>query len=100
MADRTRSLVETLFVIEHDVRQMRPQPFVVVIRQQREQPVGPQVKLGHWPAFLIEAANAQSVRKSGQGALLSSGRARRAVWSVASSFAPSDSSALARAAYS
>ncbi len=36
MVNRTRCLIEAFSVVEHDWRQMRPQPLVIIIRQERE----------------------------------------------------------------
>ena len=62
MFDRTRRLIEALSVFKNDLRQMRPQPLVVVIRQQREQPVGSSIAFGAWLVSLLRRLIADFAR--------------------------------------
>src|ERR1700716_2712671 len=52
MFDRTRCLIEAFSVIEHVLRQMRPQPLIIGIRQEREQPVRSSITIEHGQFFL------------------------------------------------
>ena len=72
MFDRTRCLIEAFFVIERDLRQMRPQPLIIGIRQEREQPVRSSIAIEHGQFFpgLMAASDANGCKPvSGPGRL-------------------------------
>src|ERR1019366_9995401 len=56
MFDWTRCLIEAFLVIEDDMRQMRAQPLVIVIRQEREKPVSSSTAVGHALLFPMVVA--------------------------------------------